>query len=110
MKLHAANARQDLRSNIDSRKALVAGSRLNPYGMAWDGGEKYNVTRCIGQGGFAVVYLLATKHDGDLYAAKQIDKRRFIKNGILDNKLKNEMDIMKDLEHVSCAEKDHGQC
>ena len=73
--------------------------------MEWNGGETYNVVGFLGQGSFALVYRIATKRDGDEYAAKQIEKRKYIKNGILDNKAKNEINIMKDLEHVSCIDR-----
>jgi hypothetical protein len=73
----------------------------NPYGMHWTGGALYNVTGQIGKGAFATVYKLATKQHGVVYAAKELDKRRFMKNGILDQKVDNEMKIMRDLRHVS---------
>ena len=98
------NGRQDSAFNIDHTRAIMAGGKLNG-GIEWNGGEKYNVVGKLGSGAFAVVYKLATKRDGDLYAVKQIEKRKFIKNGVLDNKIKNEMHIMKDLEHVSCNDK-----
>lgn len=72
----------------------------NAYGMHWSGGAIYNVTGQIGKGAFATVYKLATKQHGEIYAAKELDKRRFMKNGILDQKVDNEMKIMKDLKHV----------
>lgn len=67
--------------------------------MQWDGGDKYNVTGTLGKGAFATVYELATKAEGILYAAKELEKRRFMKNGILDRKLDNEMQIMKSVTH-----------
>lgn len=73
----------------------------NTYGMHWSGGSMYNVTGQIGKGAFATVYKLATKQHGAIYAAKELDKRRFMKNGILDQKVDNEMKIMRDLKHVS---------
>ncbi|KAF2147691.1 kinase-like protein [Myriangium duriaei CBS 260.36] len=69
------------------------------FGMHWDGGAKYNVTAVIGKGAFATVYQLATKSEGHYFAAKELEKRKFMKNGILDHKLDNEMQIMKDLTH-----------
>ena len=60
----------------------------------------YNVTGQIGKGAFATVYKVATKQHGTVYAAKELDKRRFMKNGILDQKVDNEMTIMRDLKHV----------
>nr|POF26276.1 serine/threonine-protein kinase rad53 [Quercus suber] len=71
----------------------------NQYGMHWSGGEKYNVVGMIGKGAFATVYQLATKSEGTLYAAKELEKRKFVKNGILDRKLDNEMQIMKAISH-----------
>nr|POF12798.1 serine/threonine-protein kinase rad53 [Quercus suber] len=71
----------------------------NQYGMHWGGGEKYNVVGMIGKGAFATVYQLATKSEGALYAAKELEKRKFVKNGILDRKLDNEMQIMKAISH-----------
>lgn len=73
----------------------------NAFGMHWTGGPMYNVTGQIGKGAFATVYKLATKQHGAIYAAKELDKRRFMKNGILDQKVDNEMKIMRDLQHVS---------
>lgn len=82
----------------------------NQYGMHWSGGEKYNVVGQIGKGAFASVYQLATKRDGQLFAAKELEKRKFIKNGILDRKLENEMQIMQSISHPSivqyCEHKD----
>lgn len=72
----------------------------NPHGMRWSGGSKYNVTGQIGKGAFATVYKLATKNDGALFACKELDKRRLMKNNILDHNVDSEMRIMKDLDHV----------
>lgn len=69
--------------------------------MEWNGGDQYNVVGYIGKGAFAIVYKLAMKRDGELFAVKQIEKRRFVKNGILDRKINNEIHIMKNLSHVS---------
>ncbi|RAL13495.1 serine/threonine-protein kinase [Aspergillus homomorphus CBS 101889] len=79
-------------------------SGLNTYGMHWSGGSTYNVTGQIGKGAFATVYKLATKQHGAVYAAKELDKRRFIKNGILDKKVDNEMQIMRDLKHPNIVQ------
>ncbi|KAH9878981.1 hypothetical protein J1614_002416 [Plenodomus biglobosus] len=72
--------------------------------MKWDGGDKYNIVGQVGKGAFATVYQLATKMDGKLLAAKELEKRRFIKNGILDKKIDNEMKIMQDLRHPNIVE------
>ncbi|KAF2400375.1 Pkinase-domain-containing protein [Trichodelitschia bisporula] len=77
-------------------RAMLPG---NPYGMHWDGGDEYNIVGQLGKGAFATVYRLATKMDGQFYAAKELEKRRFMKNGRLDLKLHNEMEIMKSIRH-----------
>lgn len=74
------------------------------YGMNWSGGDKYNVTGQIGKGAFAIVYKLATKQHGVVYAAKELDKRRFMRHGILDPKVDNEMRIMRDLKHPNIVQ------
>ena len=71
----------------------------NQFGMQWGGGDKYNVIGMIGKGAFATVFQLATKSEGHLYAAKELEKRRFMKNGVLDRKLDNELQIMKATGH-----------
>ncbi|KAH7256856.1 hypothetical protein BKA59DRAFT_468666 [Fusarium tricinctum] len=65
----------------------------------WTGSGKYNRIGSIGKGAFAVVHRVTSKYDGLPYAAKEIEKRRFIKNGVLDQKVENEMKIMKRVEH-----------
>ncbi|KAF2146467.1 uncharacterized protein K452DRAFT_65976 [Aplosporella prunicola CBS 121167] len=69
------------------------------HGMHWNGKPDYNVVDQLGKGAFATVYKLATAMDGRLLAAKELEKKRFIKNGKMDQKLDNEMKIMKDLSH-----------
>ncbi|KAF1821160.1 Pkinase-domain-containing protein [Dissoconium aciculare CBS 342.82] len=73
----------------------------NAHGMHWSGGTKYNVVGTVGKGAFATVYQVATKSDGTLYAAKELEKRQFVKNGILDRKLDNEMNIMRSVQHAN---------
>jgi serine/threonine protein kinase len=72
--------------------------------MKWDGGEKYNIIGELGKGAFATVYQLATKMDGKILAAKELEKRRFMKNGLLDKKIDNEMKIMASLQHPNIVE------
>ncbi|PYH93924.1 kinase-like protein [Aspergillus ellipticus CBS 707.79] len=91
----------NLRANVASSLQLP---QPNTYGMHWTGGSTYNVTGQIGKGAFATVYKLATKQHGAVYAAKELDKRRFMKNGILDKKVDNEMKIMKDLKHPNIVQ------
>ncbi|KAJ5273632.1 hypothetical protein N7478_008757 [Penicillium angulare] len=76
----------------------------NAFGMHWSGSPMYNVTGQVGKGAFATVYKLATKQHGTIYAAKELDKRRFMKNGILDQKVDNEMKIMRDLKHPNIVQ------
>ena len=71
----------------------------NTYGMHWSGGDKYNIVGHIGKGAFATVFQLATKQEGHLFAAKELEKRKFMKHGVLDRKLDNEMQIMKAISH-----------
>ncbi|KAL3433080.1 kinase-like domain-containing protein [Aspergillus tetrazonus] len=76
----------------------------NSHGMHWSGGPTYNVTGQIGKGAFAVVYKLATKQHGAVFAAKELDKRHFMKNGVLNQKVDNELKIMKDLKHPNIVQ------
>ena len=69
--------------------------------MHWNGGDKYNVVGYIGKGAFAMVYKLATVDNGKVFAVKELDKRKFMKNGILDHKVHNELKIIRKLQHVS---------
>ncbi|KAH0078915.1 Pkinase-domain-containing protein, partial [Aureobasidium melanogenum] len=71
----------------------------NPFGMHWSGGDKYNVTGHLGKGAFATVYRLNSKSNGQMFAAKELEKRRFMKNGVIDKKLDNELRIMKGISH-----------
>lgn len=43
---------------------------------------------------------MITKFTGKPFAAKELDKRKFIKNGVLDQKVENEMNIMQKIKHV----------
>lgn len=95
---------KDLKVRAPPPQAALQWTLGNPYGMHWTGGSVYNVTGQIGKGAFATVYKLATKQDGIVYAAKELDKRRFMKNGILDQKVDNEMEIMKDLRHPNIVQ------
>lgn len=47
------------------------------------------------------MYKVTSKFDGNPYAAKELDKKRFLKNGVLDQKTDNEMKIMQRVRHVS---------
>jgi serine/threonine protein kinase len=91
-------------SRLPGQKSKLVLGGENSYGMHWNGGSVYNVVGCLGKGAFATVYRLATKQDGQIYAAKELDKRRFIKNGILDIKFDNEIQIMKNLRHPNIVQ------
>lgn len=74
------------------------------HGMHWNGGEAYNIVGQLGKGAFATVYKLATAMDGQLLAAKELEKKRFVKNGQLDQRLDNEMRIMQTLRHPNIVQ------
>ena len=84
--------------------AVTAPLVPNQFGMHWSGGNEYNVVGLIGKGAFATVFQLATKSEGQLFAAKELEKRRFVKNGILDRRLDNEMQIMKSVSHKNIVQ------
>ncbi|CAK7214342.1 Protein kinase protein rad53 [Sporothrix curviconia] len=65
----------------------------------WNGSQNYNRVGQIGKGAFATVHKVTSKFDGKPYAAKELDKRRFVKNGVLDQKVENEMRIMQKIQH-----------
>ena len=81
---------------------LAAATGTYNHGASWNGGTKYNIIDYIGKGAFAMVYKISTRSDGEVYAAKQIEKRRFIKDGHLGSKVHHEIIIMERLRHVSC--------
>lgn len=70
----------------------------------WNGSNKYNRIGRIGKGAFATVYKVTAKFDGKPYAAKELDKRKFMKNGVLDQKVENEMKIMQRVKHPNIVE------
>ncbi|KAI9730165.1 MAG: hypothetical protein M1818_008259 [Claussenomyces sp. TS43310] len=79
-------------------------SSRSRYTREWRGGSKYNKVRIIGKGAFASVYMITTKFDGTPFAAKELEKRRFMKNGILDQKVENEMNIMSLIHHPNIVQ------
>ncbi|KAI1814607.1 Pkinase-domain-containing protein [Poronia punctata] len=70
----------------------------------WRGGEKYARVGTIGKGAFATVHKVTSKYDGAPYAAKELDKRKFMKNGVLDQKVENEMKIMQRVHHANIVQ------
>lgn len=77
-------------------------NRARPDGLPrpWNGSNKYSRVGEIGRGAFATVHKVITKFTGKPFAAKELDKRKFIKNGVLDQKVENEMNIMQKIKHV----------
>ena len=84
---------------------MGAGTARYLWGMGWDGNGMYNPIGEIGKGAFAVVYKIATVDEGEIFAAKRIDKAAFVKQSanrdVLDRKFYNELNIMKKVDHVS---------
>lgn len=78
--------------------SMVAPSGTN-HGMMWDGGGQYKCVGLLGKGAFAMVYQVASKSTGEVFAAKEMEKQRFVRNGILDRRIDNEMKIMAALKH-----------
>jgi hypothetical protein len=95
-------------NGVVARRAQVADGRAKqggrPRGDAlpkpWTGSNKYNRVCEIGRGAFATVHKVTMKLTGQPYAAKELDKRKFMKNGVLDQKVENEMRIMQRIKHV----------
>ncbi|KAK4099760.1 Pkinase-domain-containing protein [Parathielavia hyrcaniae] len=70
----------------------------------WNGSNKYNRVCEIGRGAFATVHKVTMKFDGRPYAAKELDKHKFMKKGVLDQKVENEMRIMQRVKHANIVE------
>ncbi|KAF1969929.1 kinase-like protein [Bimuria novae-zelandiae CBS 107.79] len=70
----------------------------------WNGGPDYTIMGELGKGAFATVYLIATKMNGTRFAAKELEKRRFMKDGRLDKKIENELAIMRNLKHPNVVQ------
>ncbi|TAQ83308.1 hypothetical protein B7494_g8371 [Chlorociboria aeruginascens] len=79
-------------------------SAVGRFVREWRGGQKYNKVGTIGKGAFAVVYKITSKFDGIPFAAKELEKRRFMKNGILDQKVDQEMRIMSRITHPNIVQ------
>lgn len=90
--------------SVRGKVANFASMRENMYGNHWNGGSMYNFTGLLGKGAFATVYRVQTKNEGTIFAAKELDKHRFIKNGVLDIKFDSELKIMKDLKHPNIVD------
>jgi hypothetical protein len=66
----------------------------------WKGGEKYNVIETAGKGAFSTVYKVATKDEGEVFAAKELNKRNILKDELLDATLDKEIRILERIDHV----------
>lgn len=75
--------------------------RLGGLPRPWNGSEKYHRIGEIGRGAFATVWKVTSRFDGLPYAAKELDKRKFMKDGVLDQKVENELNIMQRVMHAS---------
>ncbi|KAI0489605.1 Pkinase-domain-containing protein [Xylaria cf. heliscus] len=90
--------------NHQAEKAQGFQRPLNRLPREWRGGEKYARVGVIGKGAFATVYQVTSKYDGSPYAAKELDKQKFMKNGVLDQKVENEMKIMQKVQHPNIVQ------
>ncbi|KAL8993077.1 MAG: hypothetical protein Q9188_007422, partial [Gyalolechia gomerana] len=94
----------DRKRSTNANKNLVAGTEPYQHGMKWNGGTDYKVTGHIGRGAFASVYKLARRHDGELFAVKEIAKMALVKKGVVDRRVEQELAIMKRLEHPNIVQ------
>ena len=86
-----------------SANLLTAGTSQFHHGMHWSGHPKYKVVGKTGNGAFATVYQLSSIEEGNLLAAKEIDIKRVVKDGIMNQTVNNELAIMKKLSHVGSS-------
>ncbi|KAL9106188.1 MAG: hypothetical protein Q9187_008595 [Circinaria calcarea] len=84
--------------------SLAAGTARFHHGMHWGGGDIYSVIGFAGKGAFATVYKVATNKEGIVYAAKELEKRKYLKDGSLKLKFNNELKIMKLIHHPHIVE------
>lgn len=105
----------NLRKYLEARGqvAQFASMRESQFGNRWNGGNMYNFSAQLGKGAFALVFKVQTKSEGKIFAAKEIDKRKFVKNGVLDIKFDSELKIMERLRHpnivkyINCHTHEH---
>ncbi|KAL8932781.1 MAG: hypothetical protein Q9216_006679, partial [Gyalolechia sp. 2 TL-2023] len=96
--------RKDSATGANANKNLVAGTEPYHHGMQWNGGPDYRVTGHIGRGAFASVYKLARRHDGRLFAVKEIGKMALARKGVMDRRVEQELAIMMRLEHPNIVQ------
>ncbi|KAK3311290.1 uncharacterized protein B0T15DRAFT_389322 [Chaetomium strumarium] len=102
---NANNAVGARRAQLDDGRARHGGrARADGLPRPWNGSNKYNRVCEIGRGAFATVHKVTNKLTGQPYAAKELDKRKFMKNGVLDQKVENEMRIMQKIKHPNIVE------
>ncbi|KAL2182704.1 Pkinase-domain-containing protein [Thermothelomyces heterothallicus CBS 203.75] len=94
---------------VAARRAQVGAkpasrSRADALPRPWNGSDKYKRVCEIGRGAFATVHKVTLRHSGQPFAAKELDKRKFMKNGVLDQKVENEMRIMRKIKHPNIVE------
>jgi hypothetical protein len=97
---HATNAATALRAQVADGRSKQGSRARDTLPRPWNGSNKYNRVCEIGRGAFATVHKVTMKFTGLPYAAKELDKRKFMKNGVLDQKVENEMRIMQRVKHV----------
>ncbi|KAI1180590.1 Pkinase-domain-containing protein [Nemania sp. FL0916] len=102
VQLFAPTKRTGLNNQAERTQGLQAPTSRLP--REWRGGDKYARVQVIGKGAFATVHKVTAKLDGSPYAAKELDKRKFMKNGILDQKVENEMKIMQKVHHANIVQ------
>ncbi|KAK4128376.1 Pkinase-domain-containing protein [Parathielavia appendiculata] len=101
---NTTNAVTALRAQTADSRSRQSKSTRDALPRPWNGSNKYNRVCEIGRGAFATVHKVTMKFDGRPYAAKELDKRKFMKNGVLDQKVENEMRIMQRVKHPNIVE------
>ncbi|KAI9647564.1 Protein kinase protein rad53 [Ciborinia camelliae] len=79
-------------ANRGTSSSSIVGKRRE-----WKGGSRYNKIDVIGRGAFAVVHRVTDKRTGVPFAAKELEKKRLLKNGV--QKMDTEMKIMSKIHH-----------
>ncbi|KAI0545723.1 Pkinase-domain-containing protein [Xylaria curta] len=100
--VHLFAPKKGIRLNNQVVKAQSLQRHRHP--REWRGSDKYARIGVVGKGAFATVYQVTSKYDGSPYAAKELDKRNFIKNGVVDQKVENEMKIMQKVHHPNIVQ------
>ncbi|KAK4144693.1 uncharacterized protein C8A04DRAFT_27631 [Dichotomopilus funicola] len=94
-------------ARVNARRTQVVprqGNRADGLPRPWNGSNKYHRVCEIGRGAFATVHKVTLRLSGQPFAAKELDKRKFMKNGVLDQKVENEMRIMRRIKHPNIVE------